>query len=402
MRIRETFSSLKIRNFRLYVIGQAVSLCGTWMQTIGQDWLVLKMTGSGTQLGFVSAMQFLPILLFGPWGGVIVDRFEKRKLLYATQTAAGVLALILGGLVIANAVQLWMIYGLAFALGMVNVVDNPARQTFVPEMVGREALPNAVALNSTEVNLARAVGPALAAAVIATAGLGTCFIFNSISYVPVIVMLRALRKNELSPAPRETSRPELRAGIRYARSSPALWYPLVMMAIIGTFTYEFSVSLPLLARFALGGGAGAYAALVAATGFGSIVGGLFTASRRKVGLADVVISAFGFGVTFSAAAFMPNLATACVVLFFAGIVSIQFISFTTIILQLESEPRMRGRVMALWNMAFLGSTPVGGPVIGWIGEVAGPRAGVLVGGLAALAAGGIGWLAMRRRQNHVL
>ncbi len=390
-----TFRSLKVRNYRLYFTGQAISLCGTWMQTIGQDWLVLKLTNSGTQLGIVSAFQFLPILLFAPFGGILADRFSKRKILYFTQSLAGILALILGTLVVTNHIHIWMIYILALGLGMVNSLDNPSRQTFVSEMVGEEYLTNAISLNSTEINLARAVGPAIAGVVIAVFGLGLCFLFNGFSYIAVIVVLAMMRKEELHPLKRiARAKGQLREGLRYVRNSPILLYTLVMMAIIGTLSYEFSVSLPLLAQFTFHGGAGTYSALVAAVGIGSAVGGLFAASRRKVTPKMLVLFAFLFGLAFSVVALMPNTISALLVLLLVGAASIGFTSLANTILQLETSPEMRGRVMSLWAIAFLGSTPIGGPIIGLIGEHLGPRYGVLIGGLAAIFAAGIGALTL--------
>lgn len=390
--IKKIFLSLKVRNYRLYFIGQAISLCGTWMQTIGQDWLVLKLTNSGTQLGIVSALQFLPILLFGPWGGEIADRFDKRKIMYATQAASGILAIILGTLVVTGSVRIWIVYLLAACLGFVNMVNNPAQQTFVPEMVGNDFLQNAVALNSIEVNLARAVGPALAGIVIATLGLGVCFLLNGFSYIAVLVVLFMMDKTTLHRLPhrQQGKRGQLLDGVRYVAGSPTLLITLIMMAIIGTLSYEFSVSFPLLAQFSFHGNAGVYAELITATGIGSVVGGFFAASRKSITTMMLVVSALGFGITLSAAAFMPTVALAVVMLFFVGIFSINFISLGNTILQLNSDPHMRGRVMALWNMAFLGSTPIGGPIIGWIGDVIGARWSVGVGGLAAIVAAGIG------------
>jgi MFS family permease len=385
------FRSLGIRNYKLYFIGQAISLCGTWMQTIGQDWLVLSITHSGTQLGIVSAFQFLPILILGPLGGVLADRYDKRKILYFTQSFAGVLALILGILVATHTVQIWMIYILALGLGLSSATDYPARQTFVSEMVGKDLLSNAIVLNSTEVNLARAIGPALAGVIIASLGIAPCFIINGLSYIAVIVVLSRMRKSELQPAQRSSRvKGQLKAGFQYVRKSPILLYSLIMIAVIGTFSYEFSVSLPLLAQFSFHGGAGTYSALVAATGTGSVIGGIFATGRNKATPKMLVFFSLLFGITFSLVAFMPNATLAFIMLLLVGVSSINFISIGNTILQLESAPEMRGRVMSLWTMAFLGSTPIGGPIIGWIGEHAGPRYGVFVGGIAAILAAGLG------------
>ena len=381
------FSSLRIRNYRLYFIGQAISLCGTWMQTIGQDWLVLQLTKSGTQLGIVSAFQFLPVLFLAPYGGVIADRFSKRKILLFTQTIAAILALILGLLVVIGGIKIWMIYILAMCLGLVNAVDNPTRQTFVSEMVDKKHLPNAVALNSTEVNLARAIGPVIAGVIIAVVGIGLCFLINAASYIAVIIMLAMMRHDELFIAEKiQKAKGQIREGVKYIMSTPLLFHTLMMMVIIGTLSYEFSVSLPLLAQFTFHGNAESYSFLVAAMGIGSIIGGYFAIRRKKVAPHLLIFSALGFGISLSIAAWMPTLPLAVIMLFFAGISSLNFISLGNTILQLYSKPEMRGRVMAFWTMAFSGSTPIGGPIIGWVGQEFGARWGLAVGGFAAIVA----------------
>lgn len=397
---RKTFASLKIRNYRLYFFGQAISQCGTWMQTIGQSWLVLKMTNSGTQLGLVSAAQFLPILILGPWGGVIADRFNKRTLLYFTQSASGILALILAILVFTGTVQLWMVYLLALGLGFSNLIDNPTRQTFITEMVGKDRLTNAVSLNSIQFNLARVIGPAIGGALIATVGLAPCFFINAVSYIAVLVALFLMSKEALLTSPPvQRAKGQLREGFKYVMSSPVLKNTLIMLAIIGTLTYEFSVILPLLAQFTFRGGASAYAALTVAMGLGSVIGGLFTAARGRTSQRSLVISAFLFGLTILATSIAPSLWLALAGLVLIGAFSVNFTSQGNVALQLGSEPEMRGRVMALWAVAFLGSTPIGGPIIGWISQYANPRWGLATGGLAAVVAAGIGAWALSRQKK---
>ncbi len=386
--VRRTISSLAVHNFRLYFFGQMVSLSGTWMQSVAQAWLVLKLTGSGTALGLLVALQFLPVLLLGPLGGLVADRCDKRRLLYATQTSAGLLALALGILVSFDVVRLWMVFALAAGFGLVNAVDSPARQTFVHEMVGAHELPNAVTLNSVMVNLARAVGPAVAGALIATVGLGPCFLINAGSYLAVLTALALMRAHELHPtAPQPRAKGQLREGFRYVRSTPALSTPLLMMAVIGTLAYEFGVILPLMARFTFHGDAGTYGLMSSCMGIGSVVGGLYVASHRRVGGTALALNAVAFGVVLLMAAAAPNLAIELVALVLIGVTSIGFLSRGNATLQLTTAPEMRGRVMALWAVAFLGSTPIGGPIIGWIGQNLGPRYGLGLGGLAALAAG---------------
>ena len=394
--LRRTFASLNVRNYRLYLSGQAISLSGTWMQGVAQAWLVLQLTGSGTALGLVTALQFLPVLLFGPLGGVIADRVEKRRLLYVTQAAAGLLALVLGLLVATDLVELWMVYVLAAGLGVVNAIDNPTRQTFVLEMVGPDHLTNAVTLNSVMVNAARVVGPAVAGILIATVGLATCFLLNAASYLGVLAALVAMRAAELRPSERQArQKGQLRDGLRYVRRTPELLIPLLMMAVVGTLAYEFQVILPLMAKFTFDGGAGVYSAMSSFMGAGAVVGGLITASKKQASPTILARSTIVFGVVILAVAAAPTLPMAYLLLVFVGATSITFLARANTTLQLKAAPEMRGRVMALWAVAFLGSTPIGGPIIGWIGEHLGPRIGLGVGGVATVLAGAVGYRAMR-------
>ena len=394
----QTFASFRIRNFRLYFFGQGLSLCGTWAQTVALAWLVLKLTHSGTQLGLVLAAQFLPILLFGAWGGVITDRFNKRHILYATQLTQSILALILGLLVATNRIELWMVYSLAATLGLTQVIDNPTRQTFIFEMVGSKYLKNAVTLNSTMVNVARVVGPSIAGVLIATIGIGQCFLVNAASFVAVLLALFAMRASELHtapPVPREKG--QIRAGFRYVLSVPVLKATLLMMFIIGTFAYEFPVIMPLFATVTLHGNASTYSAMTVAMGLGAISGGLYTAGRSVAKSGTLSRAAFAFGCSILLLAIMPNLFATFIVLVLVGALSVLFISLGNTTLQLTSDPTMRGRVMALWSIAFLGTTPVGGPIIGAIADHSNPRIGLAVGGLSAIIAAVLGAVLGRRR-----
>ncbi len=366
------------------------------MQSVAQAWLVLKLTNSGTALGVATALQYLPILILGPYGGVIADRISKRKVLYFTQSISGILALILGVLVATSTVKVWMVYVLASCLGLVTVFDNPTRQTFYMELVGADNLRNAVTLYSTLVNLARIIGPAIAAGLIAAFGLAPCFIVNGVSYAAVVIMLGMMNSEELhitSPAPR--TKGQLLEGFRYAASTPVLGITLLMMAIIGTLTFEFQVSLPLLAQYTFHGDAGSYAFLTASMGVGAAVGGIFFASRKGSMAYSLVGASLFFGLAVLAAAFMPGLHLAGLALVIVGIFSINFTSLGNSILQLESEPHMRGRIMAFWSMAFLGSTTFGGPIVGWFAQFAGARWGLALGGFAALAAAILGAATLR-------
>lgn len=393
-----TFSSLRIRNYRLYYSGQVISNSGTWMQSIAQAWLVLNLTNSGTALGLISALQSLPVLLFGTWGGVIADRFPKRQTLIITQTLFGLLALGLGILVWTDTVQLWMVAIFAFCLGMVNVIDNPTRQSFVVEMVGEAEIKNAVTLFSMLVNLSRIIGPSLAGILIAAIGLAPCYIVNGLSYAAVVIMLLVMRPEELRPATRLTrARGQVSAGLHYVWTTPVLRDVLFMIALIGTLTYEFQVSLPLLARVVFDGDASSYAALSAALGLGAVAGGLLTAGRKHVSFRTVAIAALLFGLAALATTLMPTLPLAMAGMTIVGFWSITFSASGNTTLQLNSIPQMRGRVMSLWTMAFLGSTTIGAPAIGFIGQQAGAEWALGTGGLAAVVAGVYGLLAWRRR-----
>jgi MFS family permease len=394
---QETFSSLHIRNYRLYYLGQIISTSGTFMQMVAQAWLVLKLTNSGAALGIATALQYLPILFFSPYGGVVADRISKRKILFFTQSIAGVLAIILGVLVATNLVRLWMVYLLAFALGLVNIFDNPTRQTFYMELVGPEHIRNAVTLYSTLVNLARIIGPAIAGALIAAVGLAPCFIINGFSYIAVVIMLAMMRTNELlTTPPVPPAKGQIMEGFKYVFSTPVLRITLIMMAIIGTLTYEFQVSLPLIAQFTFKGDASSYAFLTASMGFGAALGGIFFASRKGIVPHKLVSATMLFGLAILAAAIMPSLWLTGAAMVLVGICSINFSSLGNSILQLQSNPQMRGRVMSLWSLAFLGSSTIGGPIIGWFSETVGPRWGLALGGAAALVAAGLGFSSLRK------
>ena len=394
---QNTFSSLKIRNYRLYFWGQSISLSGTWMQTIGQAWLVLKLTNSGTALGLVTALQFLPVLIFGAMGGVLADRLSKRKILYFTQATAALLAFILGFLVVSGTIKLWMLYILAWMLGMVNAIDNPTRRTFVMEMVGSKQLSNAVTLFSTAFNLSRIVGPAIAGAVIAAFGLAPCFFINAVSYIAVLVSLFLMSSEELHPVePVKRVKGQLREGLKYVNNMPLLKNLLVMITIVGTLTFEFQVNLPIFAKYTFKTNADGYALLNTAMGIGAVIGGILIAGRKRIKPKDLILTSFIFGITIILTAITPTIHFAILMIIIVGIFLIQFTSYGETMLQLESAPNMRSRVMSLWSIAFLGSTPIGGLIIGWIGEHASPRCGLTVSGLASVVAGAYGFAKIRK------
>jgi len=382
-----TFRSLHIRNYRLFFFGQLVSVTGTWMQTVAQSWLVLSLTGSGVDLGITVALQFLPMLLFGLWGGLLADRSDKRKLLIATQVAGGLLALILFGLVATDTVELWMVYVLAFLLGVVTMIDMPTRQSFVIEMVGPDEVPNAVGLNSAMFNTGRILGPAAAGISISTLGIAPSFLANALSYLAVIAALLAMRTDELfRRAPAERRRGEVRAGLRYVWSDPTLRSTLFLVAVLGMFGFNFIVVLPLLARFTFDGGAGLYSLFTALMSLGSLIGALFAASRAKPTRRRLIGSGMAFGVLLLVTAAAPTAWLTGVLLVAVGMAVMLFLATANTTLQLNSDPAMRGRVMAVYGLLFLGSTPLGGPLLGWISEAWGPRAGLAIGGVLSLAA----------------
>jgi MFS family permease len=359
------------------------------MQTVAEMWLVLQLTHSGVAVGIAAALQFVPMLLAGAWGGLIADRLPKRRLLIATQTAMALPALALLTLTATGAIALWMLYLLIFARGAVNAIDNPARQAFVVELVGPDRLVNAISLGSALVNGARTVGPALAGVLIATAGVEPCFALNALSFAAMIAALHGMDRSALRPAPRTPRKPgQLRNGLRYVRATPELRIPLALMAIVGTFTFNFQTLLPLLATFGFGGGAGTYATLTTAMGLGAIAGAIANSVRARVRPALLAGAAAAFGALVVAAALAPTTALAALALVPVGAASVVFAASVNSFLQLAVAPHMRGRVMALYSTVFLGSTPIGGPLMGWIAGAAGPRTALALGGLVALAAAG--------------
>lgn len=398
---RQTFSAFANPNFRRYVRGHAVSMVGTWMQTIAQAWLVFELTGSATALGLVIALQTLPTLVLGPYAGVVADRLDKRRLMIGLQSLMGVLALLLGVLTISGAVQLWQVYVLALLLGVGNCFEIPARQAFVRELVGPDDLRNAVSLNSVLVNVARAVGPAVAGLVIVAGGLGVCFLLNAASFVAAVVSLARLDVGALDravPTPRAPG--QLREGLAYVRRTPELAVPLLMMALVGCLAFEFPVVLPVVAQETFGGDAATFGFLTAAMGAGAVVGGLAVAARGRTGLGSLVAASTAFGAAMLGAALAPNLTVGLAAMALVGATSVAFMSTANSTLQLASAPNMRGRVMALWAVAFLGSTPIGGPLAGAVSQHFGGRAGLALGAAACLVAAALGAVAVRRSRTR--
>jgi MFS family permease len=392
--VLDTFPALAIPNYRRYLRGQSVSLMGTWMQMTAQAWLVLTLSDSPSTLGVIIALQTLPVLVLGPYGGVIADRVNKLRLMISLQTAMGVQALILGLLTVTGEVRLWQVGVLAALLGLNNAFENPARQSFMLEMVGRDSLRTAVSLNSTMVNLARVVGPAIGGVLIATTGVGVCFLINAASFIVVIWTLLRLDRSAITPStPLVRGKGQLREGLRYVARTPELGIPLLMMALAGVFAFEFQVTLPVLAKQALDQGSEGFGLMTAAMGVGAVGGGLLVAARGKTGLRPLTIAAAAFGVVLLLAAMAPTLPLALGALVLVGWGSVTFMAIGNTTLQLAAAPEMRGRVMSLWFVAFQGSTPIGGPLLGWAMGWAGARVGLGVGGVACLVVAGIGLLA---------
>ena len=400
----ETFVSFRTRNFRLFFAGQGVSQIGNWLTMVAQTLLVLKLTNSGVALGLLAATQFAPLLVLGPWAGLVADRADKRKLLIVVQVIAMAQSFALAALAFTGNPPLLAVFAVSAIGGFTVAFDNPARRSFVVEMVPEEQMSNAVSLNSALMTSSRVIGPALAGLLVSTVGFGWAFAVDGLSYVAVLVGLAMMRSSELRPAPLAVrGKGQVREGFRYVRSVPDLWVPLVMTAIIGTLAFNFQVVFPLFVTVDLGGADTAFTVLFSVVSVGSLVGALATARRRSIDVRAVALAALLFGVSMAAMVFVPNLFFAEAVGLVVGLGSIAFLTASTAIVQIRAEPSMRGRVLALQAMVFLGSTPIGGPLLGWICEVFGARTGLAVGALSCVGAGTWGlFMARRCRQSEPL
>ncbi|MCW2983319.1 MAG: putative transporter [Conexibacter sp.] len=400
---------LRTRNYRLYFSGQLISVPGTWLQTVAQAWLVLQLTPSGSALGITVALQALPVLLLGPFAGAVADSVDKRKMLLGTQALQAALALVLGALTITHVVELWMVWVLALGLGVARALDVPTRQAFVSELVDDEDLPRAISINSTVAAAARMVGPAAGGGIIALLGVGACFLINGASFLAPLAGLLAMDAKALHrPATPPRRQPRaVRDGVTYVKGRRDLLVPLLMMALVGTLAYEFQVTIPLLAHQTFHLGATGFGLLYAAMGCGSVVAGLTVAGRVAPRVKTIAAAALVFSAGLGAAALSPTPVVAAVFLAGAGAASVVFSSTTNATLQLRAAPAMRGRVVALYIVAFMGSTPIGGPLVGAVGQLAGARAALGVGAagcaVAAALALGYGLSAggrVRRRMSH--
>lgn len=388
--MKDVFRSLKTRNYRLYFKGQVVSLIGTWMQITANSWLIFTLSHhSGVAVGFGTALQFGPMLIAGTWGGLIADRFPKLRTLQITQSLFLVQALALGVLTAGHWAELWMAYVLTFLYGCVQVIDVPTRQSFVSEMVRDTEVMNAIGLNSAVFNCARMVGPAVAGFLIAKGSMSVCFFVNAATYVSIIIALAFMRETDLyrheEPLPEGPG--QIRAGLRYVRTHQGLFLPLVMMAIVGTFGFNFQTVTPLLARFTFHGGADTFGLLSVVMAAGSAVGAMYAATRRIPSTKLLMWSCIAFGIVEGGAALVPTLHSAYIYLPLVGLTAMLFISTSNTVMQVRSSPEMRGRVLALWSLVFLGSTPIGGPLVGWISQQWSPRWAFAVGGIATALAG---------------
>ena len=382
--LSRSFASLQILNYRLYFTGQVVSLAGNWMQIVAELWLILQLTDSGVYVGLATALQFAGILLFGALGGALADRFDKRKLLMVSQTGMAIPALLLFALAVTGAAEAWMVLVVIALRGLVLAVDNPARQAFVIEIVGPDRVVNAVGLNSVLVHSARITGPAIAGVITALWGVAPAFAINALSFVAMLFVLARMEPAKLTRPEPKRIRGGVRHALRYVAGTPELRVPLLLMAVLGTLGFNFQVIIPILAERSFGGDVAAYSLLMVAMGVGSIVGALAVGARRQASKALIAGAALGFGISALLAAAAPTLPLTMAALLLVGLCSVTFAAGINSGLQLAAAPEMRGRVMALYSIVFLGSTPFGGPLAGWLGESVGPRAPLVLAGVAAL------------------
>ncbi len=399
--LRRTFESLHNGNYRLFFFGQGVSVIGNWMQKIAMVWLVLELTDSGTLLGVTAGLQQLPTLLLTPWGGLLADRVDRRRILLWTQSASAVPALALGILSALGIVTVWQIMALALLLGTVEAVDKPARHTFVMDLVGPEHLTNAIALNNTLQNSGKVIGPGIAGILISTVGVSATFLLNALSFAAVVVVLLRIRVGKLHR--RSLSSPQrgqLREGLRYLRRTPELKGPLVLMAVTGLLAYEWTVSLPLLAHDTFGGDASVVGLFFTAMGAGAIVGGLAAAGWLRATTNTLIVCGLVFSGVMLATSLAPTTAMALVALFFMGAVSVSFRALSSSLIQLRSDPEMRGRMIAILIVAIGGTTPIGGPLVGWLAEQFGARTALAVGAVGTAVSAALTWLYLRRAKSR--
>ena len=397
------FAALRHRNFRLYLMGQGLSQAGTWMQTVAMGWLVLKVTGSGGMLGLVSAAQFTPTLLFGAFAGTLADRHSRWHMLQITQVLAAVIAIVLGLMVVTDTISVWSLFVLAAAFGTVNAFDMPIRSSFVYELVGSEDITSAVGIGSTTNNVARIIGPGAAGVLIAAFGLAVPFLVNGVSFLAIAIALLLMRQSEFVPkAPVKREKGQVREGIKVVWADSRLRTPMLMTVVIGMLAYENQISLPLFAKYTFDREATGYGILSSVMGVGSVIGGLLIARFGRATHKRLGFAAAFLGGSMLLAAVMPTFWTMSAALLLVGAGSVAFITMNSATLQLTSPVEVRGRVMALYITAIIGTTPIGGPIIGWIGQHIDPRATYITGGLACLLTAAFAWPSLRRSTEESL
>jgi MFS family permease len=398
---RRTFRALRVRNFRLFFAGQLISQVGTWLTTIALTLLVLELTHSGVAIGLLAAAQFGPILLFGAWGGLVADRSDKHKLLIVTQTLEMLQSFALAVLAFMHDPPVVAFYLTAAAGGFMLAFDNPTRRSFVSEMVPEDTVQNAVTLNTALMTTSRVIGPALAGLLVVTTGFAWCFLIDGLSYLAVIGSLLMMRRSELHQPPVVArARGQLRAAFRYIGEVPDLWIPLTMMTVVGTLTFNFTVVIPLFVKHTFHGTDEAFTLLYSVLSVGSVMGALAASHQRVIDARHVAGAAIAFGATMAVFAVAPTLGSAFPFALLVGFASVAFITSATATVQVRADPAMRGRVLALQSMLLIGTTPIGGPLLGWICDLFGARVAIMLGAVAALAAGTWGWVAVRRLREH--
>ncbi len=394
----ETFRSLKVRNFRLFFLGQLTSQAGTWMQSVALIWVVLRLTDDGFALGLATAAQFMPVLVLGAWGGVIADRVDRHRFMIITQVAFTIVGGGFAVLMVLDQLTMPFIYGLSLLYGIITAVDNPTRRTLVVDLVSLDDVPNAVALNSAMMTGSRVVGPSIAGLLITTVGVEWCFIVNTATYFAVIGALLMMRRNEIREAPRTArAKGQLVEGLRYVWSETQLRHSIMLLAVVGTLAFEFQVTLPLLAERTLDEGAGGFTLLYSAMSLGSVAGALTMARRKTVDVGFLVKSAWGLALAMSVLSIAPTLWLAVIAVIPVGAATIFMVSGANSLVQLQADPRMRGRALALTTVVFLGSTPIGGPIAGYVSEQLGAPAGLLMGAIAT--AGAALWVGRHRNEG---
>lgn len=401
--IRQTFLSLRTRNFRLFFIGQTISNSGNWLTNVALTLLILHLTGSGLYVGLLTACQFGPILLLTIWGGAIADRYNKRNLLFVTQSLEMLESIALAALAFTHDPPIWAFFLVATVGGILLAFDNPLRRSFVTEMVPKEDIPNAVVLYSTIINVARIIGPALAGVLIVSVGYGWCFTLDAVTYIAVLLSLWMMRPRELHRQPTSpTAKVDVRAGLRYVRSVPVLWISFAMLFLVGSLAYNFTVTLPLLVTKSLHGGEGAFTLIYSLFGVGALCGALLVANRGLVHMRHVIMGVLALGVMMFLLAASPSVATTLPIALLLGAAGIMYMTATTSIVQVEAEPSMHGRVLALQTVLLVGTTPIGAPILGWLADTIGARAPIIIGAFACLAAAAFGYVATKRTEHSAL